>query len=113
LGVGVGGGDRAEGREGGVLAGFGLGLLFLPSIQPDIARSISGKIFMLVLKRSAGESPWSVCIGRKREKGELAKVRVCMAEFKFEFEFLQTRFKINLKMVSRGTKCDQELMAKV
>jgi hypothetical protein len=27
LGVGVGGSDRAERREGGVLAGFGLGLL--------------------------------------------------------------------------------------
>jgi hypothetical protein len=27
---------------------------------------------------------WSAYIGRKREKRELAKVRVCMAEFKFK-----------------------------
>jgi hypothetical protein len=38
LGVGVGGSDRAEGREGGVLAGFGLGLHFFPSILPDTTR---------------------------------------------------------------------------
>jgi hypothetical protein len=31
---------------------------------------------------------WSACIGRKRKKRELARVRVCMAEFKFKFEFV-------------------------
>jgi hypothetical protein len=31
---------------------------------------------------------WSACIGRKRKKRELARVRVCMAEFKFEFEYI-------------------------
>jgi hypothetical protein len=30
---------------------------------------------------------WSACIGRKKKR-ELAKVRVCMAEFKFKFEFV-------------------------
>jgi hypothetical protein len=68
---------------------------------------------VLGLKRSVDESPWSLCLGRKREKRELAKVRVCMAKFKFEFEFLQTSFKNNPRMVSRGTKCDPELMAEV
>jgi hypothetical protein len=31
---------------------------------------------------------WLACIGRKRKKRELARVRVCMAEFKFKFEFI-------------------------
>jgi hypothetical protein len=38
LGLGVGGGDRAEGRDGGVLVCFGLRLPFFPSIQPDTTR---------------------------------------------------------------------------
>jgi hypothetical protein len=38
---------KVEGREGGGLAGFGLGLPSFPSIQPDMTRSISVKISLL------------------------------------------------------------------
>jgi hypothetical protein len=52
LGVGVGGGDRAEGREGGVLAGFGLGLPFFPSIQPDTTKVDLWQHFLARLERN-------------------------------------------------------------
>jgi hypothetical protein len=48
----------------------------------------------------------------KKEK-RIHKARVCMAEFKFKFEFLETRFEKLPRIVSRGFKRDQELMAKV
>jgi hypothetical protein len=81
LGVGVG---RAEGREERVLQGLASGSP--SSLRSNQIRqgSISGKILCWALKGYAGESPWSVCIGRKRKKIELAKVRVCMAEFKIQ-----------------------------
>jgi hypothetical protein len=40
------------------------------------------------------------------------KARVCMAKFEFKFEFLKTRFENLPRIVSRGFKHDQELMAK-
>jgi hypothetical protein len=49
-------------------------------------------------------SPWSACIRRKRERGGMGKARVNLAEFKFKFEFLQTRFENLSKIVSRGLK---------
>jgi hypothetical protein len=39
--------------------------------------------------------------------------RMSMAEFKFEFEFIQTRFENFPRIVSRGIKYEQEVMAKV
>jgi hypothetical protein len=49
----------------------------------------------------------------EKKERRIDKARVCMAEFKFKFEFLQTRFENLPRIVSRGFKHDQELMAKV
>jgi hypothetical protein len=41
--------------------------------------------------------------GKERER-RMGKARVNLAEFKFKFEFLQTRFENLSKIVSRGFK---------
>jgi hypothetical protein len=100
LGVHSGGGGRKKGRGERVLAGVGLGLLLFPSIPTryDKGRSL----------------PRFSCWASKKEKGRgIDKARGCMAEFKFKFEFFQTRFENLPRIVSRGINHDQEIMAKV
>jgi hypothetical protein len=57
----------------------------LPRFQTENNKgSISGEILCWALIRYAGESLWSICIGRKRKGIEFARAMVCMAEFKIQ-----------------------------
>jgi hypothetical protein len=113
LGIGVGGGGRREGREERALAGVGLGILLFLSVPTRYDKGRS-------LPRSPAGATKELLVGfpgrfarKKKKRRGIDKARLCMAEFKFKFEFLQTRFENLPRMVSRGFKHDQELMSKV
>jgi hypothetical protein len=113
LGVGIGGSGRREGREERVLAGVGLRLLLFSSIPTryNKGRSLPRFSYWAARELLVG-FPSRFARKKKKERG-IDKVRLCMAEFKSKFEFLQTRFENLPRIVSRGVKHDQELLAKV
>jgi hypothetical protein len=113
LGVGAGDGGRREGREKSGLAGVGLGLLLFPSIPTryDKGRSLSRFSCWAARELLVGFPGWFA--SKEKKEGGIDKASLCMAKFNFKFEFLQTRFENLPRIVSRGVKHDQELMAKV
>jgi hypothetical protein len=92
LGVGNGGGGRRERRGKRVLAGAASGSSSSPRVQLDTTNGVSLTRFLLAAKRTARLISLVGLPGRKRKKKEGTWARVCMAEFKFKFEFFQTRF---------------------
>jgi hypothetical protein len=113
LGVHSGGGGRRKGRGERVLAGVGLGLLLFPliPIRYDKGRSLPRFSCWAARELLVG---FPGQFASKKEKGRgIDNARGCMAEFKFKFEFFQTRFENLPRIVSRGINHDQELMAKV
>jgi hypothetical protein len=94
LGVEGGGwSKRRERKEGS--AGLGLGLLFLPSIQPDTTRGRSLARFDAGLSVDLLAKPlWSVCKKEEERRREKHGLGSSWPNFKFEFE----SFKLGLKV---------------